>query len=238
MTIKLNIGAGWSKFDGYLNCDISPASKPDYVFDIEKDIWPFEDNSVEAVIAHHVFEHIGEGYFHMLKELYRVCKHDAIIDIWVPHYAHHNFYHDPTHRRPITPYGLSLFDKQHNYNSPAAASKLGLIFDVDFRIMSYEVRVDSRYQHLQGYPTQIVEEIALEKNNVIEEFRIKLQVIKWHPKHYMIYGLFLEVLKRQCNQEDIDHYMALDYSEEELRKVLMDSEEYTRIQETARDTEL
>lgn len=224
--MKLNIGAGWSRFDGYLNCDISPEANPDFVFDLEKDIWPFEDNTVDAVIAHHILEHLGDGYFHALKELYRVCKPDAIVDIWVPHYAHHNFFHDPTHRRSITPFGLDLFNKFNNYNSPSAASKLGLIFDIDLRVVDYEAIVDCRYQYLQQYPVAAIEEMAFEKKNLIEEYRIKVKVVKWSSNHYRIYKYYLEVLGRPCNPDEADQYMDLTCSDEEFKLKLMNSEEY------------
>lgn len=180
--MKINIGAGSTNFDGYVNCDYSDQYKPQYVFDLEKDIWPFEDNSVTHVIAHHVLEHLGEGYFHAIKELYRVCSNGADIDIRVPHYTHHNFHHDPTHRRAITPYGLKMFGKKFNHecflaNDPT--SRLGEYFDVDFELISYSYVVDERYQSTLGdKPNHIIEQYAFEKNNVIGEICIKLLAVK------------------------------------------------------------
>ena len=83
--MKIIIGAGDQRIDGFVTCDYDPKTKPDYTFNLETDTFPFEDSSVDIVIASHVLEHLGEGYFHCLKELYRICRDKAIIHVHVPH---------------------------------------------------------------------------------------------------------------------------------------------------------
>lgn len=180
--MKINIGAGSTSFDGFVNCDYSTQYSPDYVFDLEKDTWPFEDNSVTHIIAHHVLEHLGEGYFHALKELYRVSTPGAVIDIRVPHYTHHTFYHDPTHRRAITPHGLKMLSKKFNRecvlnNDPS--SRIGEYLNIDLELISYSYIVDARYTSLLANQTnEVIEEYAFEKNNVIGEICFKVVVVK------------------------------------------------------------
>ena len=88
----------------------------------------------------HVLEHIGQDpniFNEILKEFYRVCKNQAVIDIAVPHPRHDDFISDPTHVRPITLLGLSLYDKSLNEEwakSGAANTPLGLIHKVNFKI--------------------------------------------------------------------------------------------------------
>jgi len=180
--MKLNIGAGDTRYNGFLNCDYDEHSNPDYVFNLEKDPFPFEDNTVEEVIAHHVLEHMGEGYFHCLQELYRVCKHGAIIDIRVPHPRHDNYIADPTHRRTITPHGLWLFSKKYNdicKEKKNPASRLGYFFNVDFEVLDMiEVPCKKYIEIFEGKPKQEVEQYIHEHNNIIEEYHIKLLVIK------------------------------------------------------------
>lgn len=180
--MKLNIGAGGVKIDGFVTCDYDPLSEPDYLFNLEHDKFPFEDNTVETVVAHHVFEHLGEGYFHCLKELYRVCKHGAIIDVRVPHHRHDYFFDDPTHRRPITVGGLLLFSKKHNKlckEQGAASSRLGDYFDVDFEILEWDYVPSSNYREkFVGLPREEVETYLKEHNNIIEELWIRLVVVK------------------------------------------------------------
>lgn len=180
--MKINIGAGNTRLDGFVNIDYDSKSNPDYCLDIEKDNLPFEDNSVSVVVAHHVFEHLGEGYFHCLQELYRVCKHGAMIDVRVPHPRHDAYLADPTHRRPITPLGLQLFSKKFNKlcsEQGAASSLLGEYFDVDFEIVTWEHVPEERYRHsLADKTKEYIDEYISERNNIVSEFHIKLVVIK------------------------------------------------------------
>lgn len=180
--MKLHLGSGDNRFEGFVNVDYDSRTNPDYCLDIEKEQWPFEDNSVDQVIAHHVFEHLGEGYFHVLKELYRVCEHGAMIDIVVPHHRHNNFANDPTHRRAITADGLWLFSKKYNdscIEQGAAASRLGHYFDVDFEVLDTRNIPDPIYiPILTGKTVEEVERYMHEHNNIISEVNIKLVVIK------------------------------------------------------------
>ena len=180
--MKINIGAGNTKFDGFLNCDNSNVFPQDYIFDLEKDKFPFEDNSVTHVIAHHILEHLGDGYFHCLKELYRVCKNNAIIYVIVPHYRHDDFFHDPTHKRPITRRSINFFDKDYCLKySQYPFSKLALIYNVNFRVVAYDEILDkyhSMYDSLKNSSLDEILEFAKHKVNVITETRMNLQVIK------------------------------------------------------------
>jgi hypothetical protein len=125
---------------------------------------------------------MGEGYFHAIKELYRVCKHDAIIDIVVPHHRHEYFANDPTHRRPITAEGLGLFSKKYNdlcKQRGESASRLAHYYNVDFELAEVENIPDQRYYKIfNGRPEEEVERYVQEHNNIIMEVNIKLKVIK------------------------------------------------------------
>jgi predicted SAM-dependent methyltransferase len=180
--MKLNLGAGDVKLEGYVTVDYDINTNPDYQLDIEKDPLPFEDNSVETVVAHHILEHLGEGYFHVLQEIYRVCKHGAIVDIRVPHPRHDSFLADPTHRRPITVVGLQLFSKkfnQHCREEGYGSSRLGEYFNVDFEILSYNyVPDDSARVKFQNLSPEQIEDYANEHNNIVSEICVKLLVVK------------------------------------------------------------
>jgi predicted SAM-dependent methyltransferase len=180
--MKINIGAGGVKIDGYVSCDYDALSNPDYVFDLENDQFPFEDNSVNTVVASHVLEHLGEGYFHCLKELYRVCEHGAIIHVNVPHHRNDYFHDDPTHRRAITVDGLRLFSKKYNAvckKQGVYASRLGDFFNVDFEIVEFNYKPMDQYRiAFEGKQKEEVEQYIFEHCNILEEVIIKLVVIK------------------------------------------------------------
>jgi SAM-dependent methyltransferase len=180
--MKLNLGSGYKRYPDFINVDADPNCKPDHLVNLETDILPFPDNSVDTIIAHHILEHMGSGYFHLLKELYRVCKHGAIIDIRVPHPTHEVFLNDPTHKRPITVDGLRLFSKQFNQleiQRGGSSSTLGIMHDVDFEIIRYEFIHDPYYDEIKKtLPHAQLERLFREALNVCIEIHIQLMVVK------------------------------------------------------------
>lgn len=180
--MKLNLGSGGEEIDGFISCDYDPLANPDHCFDLEKDPFPFPDDSVDTIVAHHVLEHLGEGYFHCLKEIYRVCKHGAVIHIRVPHHRNDYFFDDPTHRRAITVGGLRLFSKKHNKlckDQKAASSRLGDYFGVDFEIVEFNYTPMPFYRtEFEGKPKAEVERYIFEHANIIEELYVKMIAIK------------------------------------------------------------
>jgi ubiquinone/menaquinone biosynthesis C-methylase UbiE len=186
--LKINIGAGYKKYPGLLTVDMDPRCKPDYICDFEKDKLPFEDNSVELVLAEHILEHLGDGFFHLMQEVYRVCCDGAEFHVMVPHHRHDWFANDPTHKRPITIDGMKLFSKTYNEYCESiddGSTKLGLWLGVDFEMFWYENDVDPYYHPYcnkmsQGTPEQReeLERFFRMNNNIITEVRMKFKVHK------------------------------------------------------------
>ena len=86
------------------------------------------------------------------------------MDIVVPHPRHGNFLSDPTHLRPITVLGLSLYDKKKNKQwekENTANSPFDLIHNVNFKI------IDVRYD-LTKDCVKMVEEKKLHKKNQLK----------------------------------------------------------------------
>lgn len=180
--MKINLGSGSKKYPDYVNIDSDERSNPDYVIDIEKDKLPFEDNSVDHVLAHHILEHLGDGFFHCMQELYRVCQHGAVIHVRVPHPRHDTFLIDPTHKRPIYPHTLDMFSQKRNRRDIEAGGSetpIGLIYKVDFEALRYDYVLDEYWRPIfQQSTEEQCEHIVRSMNNVILEIDIKLMVIK------------------------------------------------------------
>ena len=187
--MKLNLGCGYRKYEDFTNVDFDPQCEPDVVCDFEHDNLPFEDNSVEEVELRHVLEHLGDGFFHLLQEVYRVCRPGAIVHIVVPHHRHEHFFNDPTHKRPITVEGMRMFSKAFNkycIEIGDGTSKLGLHYNVDFDLLDQKFIFDGMYQPLieQVHKTKdpelekYIQTLIREKNNVINEVEILLVVVK------------------------------------------------------------
>lgn len=136
--MRLNLGCGTKRLEDYVNVD--KFGEPDLIFDLETFPYPWKDNSVSEIEMRHVLEHLGqqtEIYLKIVREIYRICQPEARIHITVPHHRSDRFYHDPTHVRPITPVGLSMFSKRLNREWQAqgkAFTLLALYLDVDFEI--------------------------------------------------------------------------------------------------------
>lgn len=95
--MKLDIGSGEKKPEGYVTLDKDPSLKPDIVADIEEKI-PFDDKSFDEVRVKYVLEHIRpENKVKVMAELYRVLKIGGLLYIWVPIAGTVESFQDPTH---------------------------------------------------------------------------------------------------------------------------------------------
>lgn len=185
--MKINLGAGSKRYPEYVNIDSDSGCNPDFVVDIETERLPFEDSSVDCVIAHHILEHLGDGFFHCVQELYRVCKHGTVIDVRVPHPRHDTFLIDPTHKRPIYPHTLDMFSKTRNKRDMDAGgceTPIGFIYNVDMYVLEYTPVLDSSWmQEFQNMTQEQCEHAARSFNNVITEYHIKWVVNKENTAH-------------------------------------------------------
>jgi len=186
--MKLNLGCGSKTIEGFVNVDKFPTATTDLVFDLEKTPWPWEADSVDEIRLIHSLEHMGQDtntYLNIFKEIYRVCRKDAVVVIHVPHPRHDNYLGDPTHVRPITPQSLSLFDAELNREWQAggvsAATPLALYIGVDFQTVETISVLDPAY-HEQYARNELSDDeigrLARELNNVISEYHLKLRVRK------------------------------------------------------------
>jgi predicted SAM-dependent methyltransferase len=150
--MKLNLGCGSKKLNGYVNVDKYETPATDLVYNLEDkswpSYWPWKTGSVDEVIFEHSLEHMGEtveAFSHIMKQLHRICKNNAIIKITVPHFRHDNFWHDPTHVRVITPTTMKMLSKKRNNTLQTAETKLGLFWDVDFEVTHEENRNNEEF---------------------------------------------------------------------------------------------
>lgn len=89
---KLNVGCGYVTPEGYDNIDASPGPGVHTVMDIEHEKLPFADNSINAVLASHVFEHLAHLEF-VMAEIHRVLKVGGLLEVYVPYGRNKTFHH-------------------------------------------------------------------------------------------------------------------------------------------------
>jgi SAM-dependent methyltransferase len=60
---------------------------------------PFPDSSIESIISHHFFEHVGDGFVDLIDECYRVLKPGGILRAITPLFPSRTAVEDPDHKR-------------------------------------------------------------------------------------------------------------------------------------------
>ena len=94
-SLRIDLGCGIWKPEGFIGVDIYPAVNVDVVANLNRR-FPFSDNSADVIRAHDVVEHL-DNRIHTMNELWRVSKPNALIDIRVPSTDGRGAFQDPTH---------------------------------------------------------------------------------------------------------------------------------------------
>ena len=98
--IKLDIGCGKNKKEGFIGIDQYAMDGVDVVMDVRQ-TWNYEDNSVDEIHCSHFIEHLtANERVKFFNELHRVLKPGAKATIITPHWASNRAYGDPTHMWP------------------------------------------------------------------------------------------------------------------------------------------
>lgn len=106
--IILDIGCGRNKVPGSIGVDVARVGGVDVVGTVER--LPFKENTADVVYLSHVLEHV-DSLVDAMEEIWRVCKHGALVHIWGPHFSCGLYtWSDPTHRRAFTSTVFDYFD--------------------------------------------------------------------------------------------------------------------------------
>lgn len=129
--LKLSLGCGDNKPEGFKGVDIAKTESVDYVQDLFKFPWSqFADNSVDEIECSNFVEHIPHGdsfndpFYQFFDEIYRILK-PAEFDpanpniaikgfarIVCPYYSSIRAWQDPTHHRAISEASFLYLNKQ------------------------------------------------------------------------------------------------------------------------------
>lgn len=99
--LKIDLGCGPNKKEGFLGVDSIEFDGVDHVFDIGTDVWPFEDGSVTEANCSHCLEHLTpKQRCWFANELYRVLAKGGTCSLTTPSWRSGRAYGDPTHQWP------------------------------------------------------------------------------------------------------------------------------------------
>ena len=124
--MKIDLGCGKNKKEGFIGVDQYSMEGVDVVLDIGASPWPWEDNSVDEAHCSHFLEHLTNldnkwERIHFFNELCRVLKPGATCTIIIPHWASTRYYGDPTHKEPFSEMGFYYLSKEWRMgNAPHA----------------------------------------------------------------------------------------------------------------------
>lgn len=187
--LKLNIGCGFHKHPKFVNVDSFPECDPDVLWDLERTPWPFEDNSVDEIVARHILEHLGHAprdFFAIIKEIYRVVRHNGAVRIAVPHPLHPSFFNDPTHVRSFTKETFLMLSRRHNLmwrDRGTNVTLLALMLDVNFDPVELRNIYDKPWREKLAsgeLSEEQVQELAKSQIGVIRDVNALLRVDKSH----------------------------------------------------------
>lgn len=140
--MKLNIGCGTKKLDGFVNIDKSALVEPDKVLDVEEGL-PFADGCVTEIYSSHTLEHITPiSWRFVLDEMVRVSADGAIWNLILPtdnHWARTNIDHFRT-------FGFTSFAQFTPYTNRAYYSSWKLV-----DLTKYPNRVTRAFHVLTGF---------------------------------------------------------------------------------------
>lgn len=179
--LKLDLGCGQRRSEGFQGVDLVPGEGVDYVVDLFQYPWPFEDRSVREVYCSHLIEHIPhyrpeyggvDGFWLFFNELWRICRKGAKLTFVTPYVKCDRAFWDPSHTRFI-------HEVNFYYLNPAWLQEQGLShypITANFEI----VTIDG-----MGVPEEIMnrnpELQAQARNwywNVVSDLQIQLKAVK------------------------------------------------------------
>jgi len=107
--VKLNLGCGNKKKDGFLGVDRYPCDAANLICDVSKPL-PFQDDSVDEVYMDNVIEHLYDIPT-LMREVVRISKRGSCVTIITPHFSSLASWRDPTHVHHLSYFSFDHFEK-------------------------------------------------------------------------------------------------------------------------------
>jgi predicted SAM-dependent methyltransferase len=140
MKLKLNLGCGKDIKKDYLNCDCISSEGVDKVFNLDRYPWPFKEDTFEEILCNSILEHLDKPE-QAIREIWRISKPNARIQIIVPHFSCWQAWGDITHKRPYNSTSLFSFSKNITHrSSKSLVNTQNETFEIDAKILFGKIK--------------------------------------------------------------------------------------------------
>ncbi|MEX3010166.1 methyltransferase domain-containing protein [Hoeflea sp. TYP-13] len=190
----LDLGCGQKKIEGAVGIDFSSMSDADLILNLNEEYLPYEDSSVDLIYSSHTLEHLSiDGFFHVMKEAYRVLKPGGQSNIVVPYFMTTANFANPFHNNNIcfNEHTFRFFSSEticnatdkDDYATPScpqwglrysANAELG----IEFRTLDIFYYYFPEYQDLSEKEKRIARSSKL---NVVDQISYVLEAVKPCP---------------------------------------------------------
>lgn len=166
--LKIDLGCGKNKKEGFTGVDSRAFPGVDVVCDLGMHRWPWKDGTVEEAHCSHMVEHLEwKERVHFFNELYRVLKKGSKATVIMPHWCSSRYYGDPTHKSPFSEFAWFYMNKEwRKVNAPHADAEDApgpLAYACDFDVSygySLHPELQMRSQEFNGFALKFYKEAA------------------------------------------------------------------------------
>lgn len=174
--MKLDVGCGMKKRNGFIGIDTFRSGKADIIHDLTLFPWPIPNDTCTEIVLDNVLEHLPNtvGTFN---ELHRIAKAGCRVEIIYPYWRSFGCYADPTHVRYFNEYMIEYFLRPGT--STRSENKYAFYTNQYWKLVSREL---TTYPILSFMPSTILSFLSRHFIDIVHSVRIVVTPEKLYPK--------------------------------------------------------
>lgn len=169
--MKINLGCGNKKIDGFVGVDKIKTEATDLIHDLNIFPYPFPQDCAEEIILDNVLEHLDDVIL-VMEEVYRLAAPGAIITINVPYFKSNSAFTDPTHKHFFTETSFKYFEEKNSLHFYTSSNFKIL----ESKLINHKEYKDAKHFFRNLLPGKKILNYFL--FNIYDEIQFKLMCIK------------------------------------------------------------
>ena len=168
--LRLHLGCGRERLDGWLNIDTASSDATDLICDLDGPglLEEFGPDCVDESVAIHVLEHLHRP-LEFMQALWTITKPGGIARFETPYGTSDDAWEDPTHTRPYFLGSWGYFGQPHHWRANYG-------YSADWQVRAVELHVNAE-QWRQHTDTQVLNFVQSTRN-VVSVMRCELEAVK------------------------------------------------------------